>query len=263
MPNSYNRWSKLAGLPQESEGLLSESVDHQNDETEVRNIVREQIQTMLSEGLLTEARASREQGRAIQNVLNNIMVGEEGFPIEADGLYGPKTRDAVVAFQEEFDIKPVDGIVGPVTLDKMYKKMVEKVNTPGSSTTKLDMKLMSDLPLSGEGVVFGYKLADSPSRAPAPEPAEEEKMSNEQFISLMDKLYPGSLSDSQKAQLRGGEKLADAGIEKLRQAHGDLEPGERDRLEVTPKGQLDLEMDRLVGSEFDIVDLDEDIFEEA
>ena len=262
MPNSYNRWSKLAGLPQESEGLLSESVDHQNDETEVRNIVREQIQTMLSEGLLTEARASREQGRAIQNVLNNIMVGEEGFPIEADGLYGPKTRDAVVAFQEEFGIEAVDGIVGPATLDKMYKKMEDKVNTRGSSTTQLDMELMLDLPGSDEGVVFGYKLADSPSRAPTPEPAEEEKMSDEQFISLMDKLDL-SLTDLQKAQLRGGEKLADAGIEKLRQAHGDLESGERDRLEVTPKDQLDLEMDRLVGSEFDIVDLDEDIFEEA
>lgn len=260
MSNSYNRWSKIAGLPQGSEGLLSESVDHQDDETEVRNIVREQIQTMLSEGLLAEAKASRDQGEAIQKVLNNIMVGEEGFPIDMDGLYGPKTRDAVVAFQEEFGIE-ADGIVGPATLDKMHDKMEEKVSTPGNPMADADMDLVAVLPQPGEAV-FGYKLAGSPSRAPAPEPAEEEKMSDVQFVSLMDKLgLP--LSDSQKAQLSGGEKLADASVEKLRQAHGDLEPGERDRLEVTPKGELDLEMDRLVGSEFDIVNLDEDIFEEA
>ncbi len=259
MSNSYNRWSKIAGLPQGSEGLLSESVDHQNDETEVRNIVREQIQTMLSEGLLAEAKASRDQGEAIQRVLNNIMVGEEGFPIDMDGLYGPKTRDAVVAFQKAFDLGS-DGIVGKNTLVKMGDAMQDKIDV-GGPLADANFDLVTTLPSPDEGIVFGYKMEPA-EPALVPVPAEDEEMSNDQFVSLMDKLgLP--LSDSQQAQLSGGGKLADAGVEKLRQAHGDLEPGERDRLEVTPKGKLDLEMDRLVGSEFDVVDLDEDIFEEA
>jgi len=257
MSNSYNRWSKLAGLPQESEGLLSESVDHQNDETEVRNIVREQIQTMLSEGLLTEAKASREQGKAIQRVLSNIMSRNPEFkPLDIDGVYGPKTRDAVVAFQKSLGLTP-DGIVGRGTLGKMFDIMQDKISAPGNPMADADMDLVAALPDPNEGIVFGYKLADSPSRAPAPEPAEEEKMSNDKFVDFMKDLgMPLNTAQLKRLEGDGPEAVV-----------GDLAPGARQKvgqgLEVLQKKELDLDMTSIgPESPYDIVNLDEDIYED-
>lgn len=42
-----------------------------------------------------------------------------GFGLAADSWYGPKTRDAVVAFQKRVRISP-DGVVGPITWSKLW-----------------------------------------------------------------------------------------------------------------------------------------------
>jgi peptidoglycan hydrolase-like protein with peptidoglycan-binding domain len=39
-----------------------------------------------------------------------------GFPSTVDGFFGPKTEEAVKAFQQQKQLQPVDGIVGPATL---------------------------------------------------------------------------------------------------------------------------------------------------
>lgn len=39
-----------------------------------------------------------------------------GYQVTTDGIYGERTREAVTAFQQKKGLKPVDGIVGPVTM---------------------------------------------------------------------------------------------------------------------------------------------------
>ncbi|MBR6129559.1 MAG: N-acetylmuramoyl-L-alanine amidase [Bacteroidaceae bacterium] len=39
-----------------------------------------------------------------------------------DGIFGKITREAVIAFQKENGLNPVDGIVGPATLAKLFPK---------------------------------------------------------------------------------------------------------------------------------------------
>lgn len=55
--------------------------------------------------------------KAVQEALNklNFKCGE------ADGIYGPKTADAVLRFQKMYGIKPFDGIYGPKTREKMLE----------------------------------------------------------------------------------------------------------------------------------------------
>jgi hypothetical protein len=52
------------------------------------------------------------QVQCLQERLNEVTVG--GTPLNADGVYGEQTADAVRAFQEANELTP-DGIVGPTT----------------------------------------------------------------------------------------------------------------------------------------------------
>lgn len=45
---------------------------------------------------------------------------EKGFNIVADGIFGPRTEDAVKAFQKKYGLK-VDGIAGPATYKALSK----------------------------------------------------------------------------------------------------------------------------------------------
>jgi peptidoglycan hydrolase-like protein with peptidoglycan-binding domain len=57
--------------------------------------------------------------RLIQGALNVIRAIYPGIPgVAEDGIFGPLTRNAVVAFQRQFLLTP-DGIVGPVTWAKL------------------------------------------------------------------------------------------------------------------------------------------------
>ena len=47
-------------------------------------------------------------------LLQNDLNAFAAFNLTVDGIFGPKTRDAVIAFQEALRIR-VDGIVGPQT----------------------------------------------------------------------------------------------------------------------------------------------------
>jgi hypothetical protein len=56
----------------------------------------------------------------IQNRLNSWDVAHP--PLSVDGDFGPKTRDAALAFQQKRDLKPATGAVGPRTWYALFDK---------------------------------------------------------------------------------------------------------------------------------------------
>ncbi|WP_058308035.1 peptidoglycan-binding protein [Gracilibacillus massiliensis] len=80
-----------------------------------------------STGLLKKGHKGSEV-RKVQNSLKRI-----GFPLDrygADGNFGKETENAVKAFQKSQGIK-VDGIVGPITFEKLEKASTLIANYPG------------------------------------------------------------------------------------------------------------------------------------
>ena len=58
---------------------------------------------------------SGESVRQIQRCLNNVGTRQPGIQrLTEDGIFGPRTLDAIVNFQSIFGLSP-DGIVGPIT----------------------------------------------------------------------------------------------------------------------------------------------------
>ena len=70
-------------------------------------------------GTLIQVGARGDNVRQIQRALNTIRTNYPGIPqLVEDGIFGPITRSAVIAFQQEF-VLTADGIVGPVTWGKL------------------------------------------------------------------------------------------------------------------------------------------------
>lgn len=63
--------------------------------------------------------------RELQNMLRTIAQNDSSIPlIEADGIYGNRTRDAVSAFQRTAGL-PVNGAVGPITWNAIMERYNE------------------------------------------------------------------------------------------------------------------------------------------
>jgi len=71
-----------------------------------------------------------------------------------DGIYGPKTRDAVIAFQKKHGLTP-DGIAGPQTLAKIGLP-TGKANQPAAGAWNSDLYLLARL-IHGEARGEPYK----------------------------------------------------------------------------------------------------------
>ncbi|MCL2084765.1 MAG: peptidoglycan-binding protein, partial [Oscillospiraceae bacterium] len=70
-------------------------------------------------GTLLRAGSSGPDVKLMQTYLNVIRMVYTNIPyVEADGVFGNRTRDAVIAFQREFLLSP-DGIIGPITWPKI------------------------------------------------------------------------------------------------------------------------------------------------
>ncbi|MCL2177239.1 MAG: peptidoglycan-binding protein [Firmicutes bacterium] len=66
-------------------------------------------------GTLLREGSRSEDVRTMQRMLNKIRLVYPSIPLLAeDGVFGPITRSAVVAFQQQFLLNP-DGIIGPIT----------------------------------------------------------------------------------------------------------------------------------------------------
>ncbi|MCL2399545.1 MAG: peptidoglycan-binding protein [Defluviitaleaceae bacterium] len=63
-----------------------------------------------------------EHVRQVQRCLNNVVSANPSISkLAEDGDFGPKTFEAVRAFQRDYNLK-VDGIVGPITWDQLMKE---------------------------------------------------------------------------------------------------------------------------------------------
>lgn len=93
--------------------------------------------SVLASSTLLRLGSRGEEVRKLQRALI-----EKGFLPrgEDDGIYGPKTRNAVIQFQRSQGIQQ-DGIAGPITLSLLYKNQSEKAPSQGnekSEQTELD-----------------------------------------------------------------------------------------------------------------------------
>jgi len=77
--------------------------------------------------------ATGENVRLIQQAINRLVPCHPGrlWKISEDGIFGPGTRDAVMAVQSIFGLS-VDGVVGPMTWDRL---MNEAANCDAGGTT--------------------------------------------------------------------------------------------------------------------------------
>jgi hypothetical protein len=67
------------------------------------------------------------------------QLSDAGYPVEADGIFGPKTEAAVRAFQTAHGLQ-IDGIVGPETSGRLLELMA--IPMPGSAATAVpDLEL--------------------------------------------------------------------------------------------------------------------------
>ena len=75
-----------------------------------------------------------ENVRMMQQYLNTIRRTYTNIPLlVADGIFGPNTQNAVIAFQRQFMLTP-DGIIGPVTWNKIVSEFLIASGNSGTTT---------------------------------------------------------------------------------------------------------------------------------
>jgi peptidoglycan hydrolase-like protein with peptidoglycan-binding domain len=58
-----------------------------------------------------------------------LWLGQLGYPVEADGVLGPKTVSALKRFQATYSLQRMDGSVNPETLAYL-QQLVKQLNQP-------------------------------------------------------------------------------------------------------------------------------------
>ncbi len=79
-------------------------------------------------GYLIREGSRGEEVATIQKWLFQLSKKYAQIPsIDIDGIFGPKTKSATIAFQRLFNLSP-DGIVGPLTWNKLYSEYIKSFN---------------------------------------------------------------------------------------------------------------------------------------
>jgi peptidoglycan hydrolase-like protein with peptidoglycan-binding domain len=74
------------------------------------------------DGTMLRVGTTGQRVRFIQEYLNTIRMTYPDIPeLNVDGVFGPRTQEAVIAFQRQFMLTP-DGVVGPVTWGELVKQ---------------------------------------------------------------------------------------------------------------------------------------------
>lgn len=76
--------------------------------------------------------SSGELVRRLQTALNFVL--RPSPPLAADGIFGPKTASAVLAFQRHAGVA-VDGVVGPQTSKALVSSLLRGSPNAGHSVT--------------------------------------------------------------------------------------------------------------------------------
>ena len=91
--------------------------------------------------------ATGESVRLIQQAINRLVPLYPGrlWRISEDGVFGPGTRDAVMAFQSLFGLS-VDGVVGQITWDRLMREAANpnsRMYVPGEL---VDVMILQKMP---------------------------------------------------------------------------------------------------------------------
>jgi len=71
--------------------------------------------------------------RQVQSCLNRVSLSHPAIQrLTADGIFGPRTFDAVVAFQRIFGLNP-DGVIGPITWARLRQECADSGTGGGGS----------------------------------------------------------------------------------------------------------------------------------
>lgn len=96
----------------------------------------------------------------LQKTLNSL-----GANLETDGIFGPKTEEALKKFQKSYGLEQVDGIVGPKTRDAfdnaMHANEFQGLEAP-----------QPEAPAAAPAAAAPAAPEPAPAPAPAPEPVQ-------------------------------------------------------------------------------------------
>lgn len=98
--------------------------------------------------------------KQLQELLNN-----NGFSLETDGIFGPKTEAALKEFQSRQGLSMVDGVVGPETYGAMDK--VAAVNGAGDGAAA-ENAVAAKLNGAGDGAKAENLAAERAKESPEP-----------------------------------------------------------------------------------------------
>jgi len=82
----------------------------------------------------------------LQTELNSI--DHAGLPV--DGIFGPQTQQAVITFQQNNDVSPADGVVGPLT-----KAALDQTGAPAAPGSSNGPVILDDCPVLAQGYQGG------------------------------------------------------------------------------------------------------------
>ncbi len=78
------------------------------------------IQMKTNDNYMTTVYKQGSRGEEVRKIQQALIAA--GYKMYPDGVYGPKTAEAVKMFQQKAGLRPVDGIVGPATMARLFPK---------------------------------------------------------------------------------------------------------------------------------------------
>ena len=157
-----DRWARLAGLSTGNE-------------------------TLLSEGVINEAAANKNDIELIQSVLNTLL-GDNTLVV--DGIWGKNSANAVAELQDEKGLV-VDGVVGPATLIAMASMLDDK----GLESNLVLGTMIKDNMVIGKAGLIDSQNKESEIEMPDLNIVVGDEDSEKKAQQVLDKLVDASNSD--------------------------------------------------------------------
>ena len=174
-------------------------------------------------------------GRAVEEIQK--MLG-----IDADGKFGPKTKDAVQAFQRENGLT-ADGIVGPKTLEAIKKKQADAA---AEAKAKADADAKAKADADAAAAADAKAKADADAAAAADAKAKADAASNTPEEKEDDKKLEDMSAEELRSELdRAKQELKSAKQEDRQERRGARQDRREDRKDARQARREDRKEDRL------------------